>query len=72
MYNDEKSYQFYDKDRADRCFACSQNSERLLILRHIGSMKLVHLCRNCMVENIADYLLDNTKPWLLTPDESGG
>ncbi|MFZ0931008.1 MAG: hypothetical protein WAN11_20550 [Syntrophobacteraceae bacterium] len=72
MYNDEKSYQFHEKDRVDRCFACSENSERLLILRHIKSMKLVHLCRNCMVENIEDYLLDNTKPWTLTPDESGG
>jgi len=71
MYDDERSYQFHDKDRADRCYACSQNSERLLILRHIRSMKLVHLCRNCTVENIADYLLDNTKPWHLPLDESG-
>jgi len=69
MYNDAKSYQFHEKDRGDRCFACSQNPERLLILRHITSSKLVHLCRNCMIANLADYLLDNTRPWILTLDE---
>jgi hypothetical protein len=63
MYSDEKCYQFHEKDKKDRCFVCGQSSERFLILRHIGSAKLVHLCLECMVENIEDYLLDNTKPW---------
>jgi hypothetical protein len=67
MYNDEKSYQFDENDRSNFCFACGQNSERLFILRQIKSMKLVHLCRDCMVKNIANYLLDNTKPWGIRP-----
>jgi hypothetical protein len=25
---------------------------------------LVHLCPACMIDNTADYLLDNTRPWL--------
>ena len=64
IYDDEESYRFHDKDVPDRCFMCSQNTERLLVLRQIASMKLVHLCQDCIVENIADYLLDNTRPWL--------
>ena len=64
IYDDEESYRFHDKDVPDRCFMCSQNTERLLVLRQIVSMKLVHLCQDCIVENIADYLLDNTRPWL--------
>lgn len=64
IYDDEESYRFHDNDVPDRCFMCSQNTERLLVLRQIASMKLVHLCQDCICENIADYLLDNTRPWL--------
>ncbi len=63
-YDDEKFYRFHEKDVSDRCFICKQEIPGLLIFRHIASMKLVHLCRDCIYENIADYLLDNTRPWL--------
>jgi hypothetical protein len=64
IYDDARSYQFHEKDATDRCFMCSNTTETLLVLRHIESMKLVHLCRDCICENMADYLLDNTRPWL--------
>jgi hypothetical protein len=63
-YDDEKCYQFHTKDVPDRCFVCSDNSTRLLIVRHIESMMLVHLCPDCMVNDTSGYLLDNTRPWL--------
>ncbi len=40
-----------------------KNIPNLMIFRHIKSMMLVHLCRECVYENISDYLLDNTRPW---------
>lgn len=64
IYDDEKSYLFHKSDGADRCFACSETPDRLLIARQIKSMMLVHLCPNCLVNNSSDYLLDNTRPWL--------
>lgn len=63
-YEDEDSYRFNEKDDPYRCFACGQNAERLLVVRHIASMMLVHLCPDCMFNNISDYLLDNTRPWV--------
>jgi hypothetical protein len=63
-YDDEKFYEFHEKDAPDRCFICSKDTAGLLIFRQIKSMLLVHLCRDCIYENIVDYLLDNTRPWL--------
>ena len=63
-YDDEKFYEFHEKDTPDMCFICNKNIEGLLIFRQIRSMLLVHLCRDCIYENVADYLLDNTRPWL--------
>ena len=62
-YDDEKCYQFHMEDRPDRCFACGRNAERLLIVRKIAGMMLVHLCPDCMLDHVDDYLLDNTRPW---------
>jgi hypothetical protein len=64
IYDDEKSYRFHKSDYADKCFACNENSDRLLVVRQIKSMMLVHLCHGCLVNNSSDYLLDNTRPWL--------
>jgi hypothetical protein len=61
-YDDEKCYQFHEKDLPDRCFTCGQGAARLLIVRQIAGMMLVHLCPNCMVDHMDDYLLDNTRP----------
>jgi hypothetical protein len=63
-YFDEQCYRFHEKDMIDRCFCCSQSAPKLLIVRHIESSMLVHLCPDCMIDNISDYLLDNTRPWL--------
>jgi hypothetical protein len=62
-YYDEDSYRFHKEDNADQCFCCNQGAARLLIVRHIESAMLVHLCPDCMINNISDYLLDNTRPW---------
>ena len=63
-YDDAKDYQFHEKDMPDRCFICCKDTGVLLIFRQIKSMLLVHICRDCIYDNIGDYLLDNTRPWL--------
>ena len=62
-YKDAASYKFHARDFSDRCYKCARNSERLLVVRQIASMMLVHLCPNCMLDYTDDYLLDNTRPW---------
>jgi len=62
-YYDETCYRFHENDIPDKCFCCGENTHKLMIVRHIDSMMLVHLCHDCMTENISNYLLDNTKPW---------
>lgn len=62
-YLDEKCYEFHDKDCTDKCFLCSENSQKLFVVRQIASMKMVHMCGECMVNNSNEYLLDNTRPW---------
>jgi hypothetical protein len=68
-YDDDKFYEFHEKDAPDRCFICSKDTAELLIFRQIESMLLVHMCRDCVYENIADYLLDNTRPWISEKDK---
>ncbi|HOO45070.1 MAG TPA: hypothetical protein PLM29_02475, partial [Deltaproteobacteria bacterium] len=62
-YLDEKCYEFHEKDDPDRCFLCSGNSCKLFTVRQVQSMKMVHMCGECMVNNSSEYLLDNTRPW---------
>jgi hypothetical protein len=62
-YEDAQCYRFHERDLPDQCFACSQNPGRLLIVRQIEGMQLVHLCPSCMLAHVDDYLLDNTRPW---------
>ena len=62
-YLDEKCYEFHEKDSEDRCFLCNENSRKLFKVRQIESMKMVHMCGDCMVENSSEYMLDNTRPW---------
>jgi hypothetical protein len=68
-YDDDKFYEFHEKDAPDKCFICSKDTAELLIFRQIESMLLVHMCRDCVYENIADYLLDNTRPWISEKDK---
>ena len=63
-YDDAKSYRFHEDDRSDRCFLCKNKSSHLFVVRQVSSMKMVHLCGECMVDNSSEYLLDNTRPWL--------
>jgi hypothetical protein len=63
-YDDTKFYEFHEEDSPDKCFICRKDTAGLLIFRQIKTMLLVHMCRDCIYENIADYLLDNTRPWL--------
>lgn len=62
-YLDDQNYEFHEKDTSSRCFLCTENSRKLFIVRQIQSMKMVHLCGDCMVNNSSEYLLDNTRPW---------
>ena len=67
-YDDEKCYRFHAEDQPERCFACGRGAVRLLIVRQIAGMMLVHLCPDCMVDRMDDYLLDNTRPWVGKPE----
>ena len=60
---DKDSYLFHENDTRERCFLCRKNATRLIIVRHIQSMQMIHLCEGCLVHNRSDYLLDNTRPW---------
>jgi hypothetical protein len=62
-YRDELFYEFHDEDVPEKCFLCTQNPDRLFVVRQIESMKMVHLCPQCMVNHCAEYMLDNTKSW---------
>jgi hypothetical protein len=70
-YMDEQCYQFHEKDIAEKCFLCSQNCQKLFIVRQVSSMKMVHMCGECMVSNLEEYLLDNTRPWEGLKGKSG-
>jgi hypothetical protein len=67
-YYDKEFYEFHDDDSGDSCFLCSQNSSHLFVVRHVKSEKMVHLCQDCMLNNLSEYLLDNTRPWTSKKD----
>jgi hypothetical protein len=60
---DEGYYERHEHDTLGRCFLCGDLSERLSLVRHIASMKMVHLCADCMTDRMSEYLLDNTRAW---------
>lgn len=60
---DEGYYERHEHDRPDRCFLCGEVTDALSIVRHVASMKMVHLCSGCMVDRTDKYLLDNTRAW---------
>lgn len=61
-YN-EDYYERHADDAPDRCFLCGDLSEGLSVVRHIESMKMIHLCVQCMIDRGSEYLLDNTRAW---------
>ena len=63
-YDDIENYLFHEDDTPDRCFLCSKVMQRPIVVRHIETMKMTHLCEVCFINNFSDYLLDNTRPWL--------
>ena len=60
---DENYYEFHEEDVPGSCFLCRRNPGRLLIVRQIKSMKMIHMCPSCVVNNLDEFLLDNTRPW---------
>ncbi|MCK4534980.1 MAG: hypothetical protein KAT81_05560, partial [Syntrophobacterales bacterium] len=62
---DEDYYELHEEDVLDMCFLCrqDQNPKKLFIVRQIASMKMIHLCPSCMVNNMSEFLLDNTRAW---------
>lgn len=69
-YDDAKNYTFHEKDIAGKCFLCARNGDEFFVVRQISSMKMVHLCRDCMLKNLSEYLLDNTVAWLKNKKDS--
>jgi electron transfer flavoprotein beta subunit len=63
-YDEIESYLFHEDDLPQACFLCGQTAEPLLVVRHVDSMRMIHLCQGCFISNLSDYLLDNTRPWL--------
>jgi electron transfer flavoprotein beta subunit len=64
QYDDIECYLYHEDDYPDMCFLCMQEAPNLIVVRHRESMKMMHLCENCFIRNLSDYLLDNTRPWL--------
>jgi hypothetical protein len=62
-FGDERMYEFHDDDLPDKCFLCKCDTQKMFVVRDLKSRKMVHLCGECMVNNLSDYLLDNTRPW---------
>ncbi len=60
---DEGYYERHEHDMSDTCFLCGEASKKLAVVRHVASMKMVHLCPECMVNRTSEYLLDNTRAW---------
>jgi electron transfer flavoprotein beta subunit len=63
-YDDIKFYLFHEDDVPDTCFLCMKTTQKPITVRHVESMKMIHLCERCFIDNLSDYLLDNTRPWL--------
>lgn len=63
-YDDIESYLFHTDDTPESCFLCSKDMPKPIVVRHIKTMKMIHLCERCFTDNLSDYLLDNTRPWL--------
>jgi len=59
----DNDYEWHKKDVIDKCFMCGEKSEGLFVVRHFASMKMVHLCPDCMVDRMSEYCLDNTRAW---------
>ena len=59
----DNDYEWHKRDIIDKCFICGVKPEKLFVVRHIASMKMVHLCPDCMVDRMSEYRLDNTRAW---------
>ncbi|MEA2101841.1 MAG: hypothetical protein U9P80_04620 [Thermodesulfobacteriota bacterium] len=65
MYEiDERAYILHKDDSIDRCFLCKRHTAKSFLVRQISSGKMIHLCRECMVDYPSEYLLDNTCVWM--------
>jgi hypothetical protein len=62
-YFDADCYAFHERDDAERCFLCAGRPPKLIVVRHVASMKMAHLCERCFLGHLSDFLLDNTRPW---------
>jgi len=60
---DDDYYDFHEDDRPESCFLCHLGVDETYVVRHMKSLRLVHLCECCMIEKLPEYFLDNTRPW---------
>lgn len=63
-FQDKNNYLFDAEDKDDSCFVCKFPEEKLIVVRRVSTMMLVHICGECFMKKIDDFLLDNTRPWL--------
>lgn len=45
------------------CLLCSKLGQELFLVREVQSGHLKAICGPCLLCNLDDYLLDNTRPW---------
>jgi len=50
------------------CCLCLKNDHDLYVVREIESGRLATVCSCCILVNMEDYLIDNTRPWPILND----
>ncbi|MCK8601930.1 hypothetical protein [Desulfoferrobacter suflitae] len=45
------------------CYLCLENNQELYLAREIRGGRLTALCSRCLLGNLDDFMLDNTREW---------
>lgn len=45
------------------CYLCSTSGQELYLVRELGGGRLAALCSCCLLSNLDDYVIDNTREW---------
>ena len=51
------------------CCLCRKDENELYVVRETSSGRLTALCSCCLLHNLEDYLIDNTRPWPLSSED---
>lgn len=53
------------------CYLCSENGQELFLVRELSGGRLAALCSCCLLGNLDDFMIDNTREWpFLNQEES--